>query len=383
MKKSMSLQWQLTLLTAVLITLSCLTLSYTISKSATGYMDDIGDSVIAVLPQEVLTDQGEGAPTFELDITADLGAQIQDTQMAFWKKSLLITLCIVIISSSLTYLIVGYALQPLKRLGKQVEEIQAKNMQVPIAVDHSPQEIALLTEAFNNMLGRLSEAFLVQRQFSASAAHELRTPLAVMQTKLEVLQKQIAPSQAEYAEAMDMVQSQTERLSHVIDVLLEMTQLNTTKRGDRISLGALAEEVLCDLAPLSTKKEVTLQETSGDAKILGSDTLVYRALYNLVENAIKYNRPGGTVTVRIERDDALAKVLVSDSGCGIDQEHWEAIFDPFFRVDKSRSTALGGAGLGLALVKEIAQTHGGDVRVLRSSSQGTEIELCLQVSDGL
>lgn len=377
MKKRLSLQWKLTLMTAFLVIVACLTLSYFISRSAVLYMDDIEDSVIAIFPKELFSEDSSVNVELYIDTTANLSDMVKNTQVEFWGKSLLITSIITLISSTLIYFIVGYALRPLKKLGRQIQDIQAKNMQQPIALESNSIEILRLTDAFNGMLKRLNNAFSAQRQFSANAAHELRTPLAVMQTKVEVFEKNKNPGNDDYQEAIDMVKTQTDRLSHVIDILLEMTELQSAKRSDHISLAELTEEVICDLVAVGDKKGISLTQKPGDAQIMGSDMLIYRAIYNLIENAIKYNHQGGEVSVEIKENDEYARVIVSDTGSGIDKNDWEQIFEPFFRVDKSRSRAMGGAGLGLALVREIARQHGGDVCVLQSSAQGTQIELSL------
>ncbi|WP_312908161.1 sensor histidine kinase [Tissierella praeacuta] len=377
MKKRLSLQWKLTLMTAFLVIVACLTLSYFISRSAVLYMDDIEDSVIAIFPKELFSEDSSVNVELYIDTTANLSDMVKNTQVEFWGKSLLITSIITLISSTLIYFIVGYALRPLKKLGRQIQDIQAKNMQQPIALESNSIEILRLTDAFNGMLKRLGDAFSAQRQFSANAAHELRTPLAVMQTKVEVFEKNKNPGNDDYQEAIGMVKTQTDRLSHVIDILLEMTELQSAKRSDHISLAELTEEVICDLVAVGDKKGISLTQKPGDAQIMGSDMLIYRAIYNLIENAIKYNHQGGEVSVEIKENDEYARVIVSDTGPGIDKNDWEQIFQPFFRVDKSRSRAMGGAGLGLALVREIARQHGGDVCVLQSSEQGTQIELSL------
>lgn len=377
MKKRLSLQWKLTLMTAFLVIVACLNLSYFISRSAVLYMGDIEDSVIAIFPKELFSEDSSVNVELYIDTTANLSDMVKNTQVEFWGKSLLITSIITLISSTLIYFIVGYALRPLKKLGRQIQDIQAKNMQQPIALESNSIEILRLTDAFNGMLKRLGDAFSAQRQFSANAAHELRTPLAVMQTKVEVFEKNKNPGNDDYQEAIDMVKTQTDRLSHVIDILLEMTELQSAKRSDHISLAELTEEVICDLVAVGDKKGISLTQKPGDAQIMGGDMLIYRAIYNLIENAIKYNHQGGEVSVEIKENDEYARVIVSDTGPGIDKNDWEQIFEPFFRVDKSRSRAMGGAGLGLALVREIARQHGGDVCVLQSSAQGTQIELSL------
>lgn len=377
MKKRLSLQWKLTLMVAFLVIVVCLTLSYFISKSAVLYMNDIEDSVIAIFPKELFSNDSAGNIELYLDTTANLSDKVKNTQVEFWGKSLLITSIITLFSSTLVYFIVGYALRPLQKLSRQIQDIQAKNMQQPIALESNSIEMVQLTDAFNGMLRRLNEAFSVQRQFSANAAHELRTPLAVMRTKLEVFEKIKNPGNQNYQETIDMVRMQTDRLSHVINILFEMTELQSAIRSDHISLAELTEEVICDLVAIGEKNGIHLTQKPGDAQIMGNDTLIYRAIYNLIENAIKYNRPGGEVSVEINENGEFANVIISDTGLGIDKNNWEQIFDPFFRVDQSRSRAMGGAGLGLALVREIARQHGGDVCVLQSSAQGTQIGLSL------
>ena len=378
MNKRRSLQWKLTVITAIIVILSCLAISYAISKSAISSMSKIEDSAVAILPTSPATDTTGEVVQLQIstkDVISDMAKGIQSD---FWKSSLLITIIITVASSSMMYFFIGYALKPLQNLGEQIEDIQAKNLKHLVVSDQSSIEIEQLTNAFNEMLERLSNTFAAQRQFSANAAHELRTPLAVMRTKLEVFEKNNNPSAAEYQETVHMIRMQTSRLSHVIDILLEMTDLQSAQKQDHISLADMAEEVICDLTAVADKKEITITQNPGTAEIIGNDTLIYRAIYNLVENAIKYNHTGGNVTVSIKEDSEFSTVIISDNGPGIQQEDWQHIFEPFFRVDKSRSRDMGGAGLGLALVKEIARQHGGDVYVVQSSKNGTEIALKLR-----
>ena len=379
MNRRRSLQWKLTVITAIIVILSCLAISYAISKSAISSMTKISDSAVAILPSTDPTTSEEGevvqVQISSKDLISDM---VKEIQADFWKSSLLITIIITVASSSMMYFFIGYALKPLKNLGEQIEDIQAKNLKHLVVADHSSIEIEQLTNAFNEMLERLSNTFRAQRQFSANAAHELRTPLAVMRTKLEVFEKNKKPSDTDYQETVNMIRMQTSRLSHVIDILLEMTDLQSAQKQDHISLADMAEEVICDLTAVAEKKNITISQNPGTAEIIGNDTLVYRAIYNLVENAIKYNNPGGKVTVSIKEDTEYANVIIRDNGPGIAQEDWQHIFEPFFRIDKSRSRDMGGAGLGLALVKEIARQHGGDVYVIQSSKNGTEIALKLR-----
>ena len=377
MKKHLSLRWKLTLMTAFMVITACLAISFFISRSAILYMDEIGNSAIAILPNTDIPTTTTDEIQVVLNPKSVVADTVKNTQIEFWIKSLAITLIITLTVSFLMYLIVGYALYPLRELTLQIEDIQAKNLKDPILSKSNSTEIERLTLAFNRLLLRLEETFATQRQFSANAAHELRTPLAVMSTKFEVFEKNKNPDEADYKEAIGMARSQTDRLSHVIDILLEMTELQSAPKSDSISLSEITEEVICDLVAVAEKKSISLVQDDGEARLTGSDTLVYRAIYNLIENAIKYNKEGGKVSVAITEDESFAKVIITDTGSGIAKEDWDRIFEPFFRVDKSRSRSMGGAGLGLALVKEIAVRHGGDVKVIESSNKGSSIELSL------
>ena len=377
MKKHLSLRWKLTLMTAFMVVTACLAISLFISRSAVLYMDEIGNSAIAILPNTDIPTTNSDEIKVILNPKSVVADTVKNTQIEFWIKSLAITLIITLTVSFLMYLIVGYALYPLRELTSQIEDIQAKNLKEPILSKSNSTEIERLTLAFNRLLLRLEETFATQRQFSANAAHELRTPLAVMSTKFEVFEKNKNPDEADYKEAINMARNQTDRLSHVIDILLEMTELQSAPKSDSISLSEISEEVICDLVAVADKKHISLIQEDSEARLTGSDTLVYRAIYNLIENAIKYNKEGGTVSVAIAEDDSFAKVIITDTGSGIAKEDWDKIFEPFFRVDKSRSRSMGGAGLGLALVKEIAVRHGGDVKVVESSDRGSSIELSL------
>ena len=377
MKFHLSLRWKLTLMTAFMVITACLAISFFISRSAILYMDEIGNSAIAILPNTDIPTTTTDEIQVVLNPKSVVADTVKNTQIEFWIKSLAITLIITLTVSFLMYLIVGYALYPLRELTSQIEDIQAKNLKEPILSKSNSTEIERLTLAFNRLLLRLEETFATQRQFSANAAHELRTPLAVMRTKFEVFEKNKNPDEADYKEAIGMARTQTDRLSHVIDILLEMTELQSAPKSDSISLAEITEEVICDLVSLAEKKNISLIQVGGEARLTGSDTLVYRAIYNLIENAIKYNKEDGKVSVAITEDEDFAKVIITDTGSGIVREDWDKIFEPFFRVDKSRSRSMGGAGLGLALVKEIAVRHGGDVKVIESSNKGSSIELSL------
>ena len=348
-------------------------------------MENLGDYMIRI-------DNTDSAPiTFNMDpsvLFPELSDQLQLTKKLFLTKGLMVTGIIILLSSICTYFISRQALLPLRRLSQEVNQIEVQNLSEALEVPATNDEISRLTISFNKMLARLDEAFTAQKQFSANAAHELRTPLAVIQTNLEVFARRETPALKDYQEIFSMLQEQTGRLSHLAEILLDMTGVQTVERSERISLAALTDEVFCDLASVAEQKDVELIQQEGDCIITGSYLLLYRAVYNLVENAIKYNHSGGKVTVNIHPSEEITDTStsvnyvfleVSDTGIGIPPEYQEKIFTPFFRVDKSRSRAMGGAGLGLALVSEIVRQHNGQVKVLESSKKGSIIAIMLPV----
>ena len=378
-----SLQWKLTLLLTLLMTISCILMYFFISHSAVSGIDELQDYIIQVEPQD-----GDTPITFSVDPLAlfpQLEEEVQATKDLFLLRSVIATAVVILLSSLCTYWLTRRTLQPLRKLNQEVSQIQAQNLSTRLAVPDTKDEIAQLTASFNEMLTRLDNAFSIQKQFSANAAHELRTPLAVLQTNLEVFQKKKNPKPEEYRQLFSMIQEQTARLSHLVGTLLDMTNLKSVPRADQVSLAELTDEVFCDLDPVAEKAGITLSFNSEnmsnsnfrDCTVTGSYVLLYRAVYNLVENAIKYNRLGGVVTVTIRQEDSRALILVQDTGIGISPENQEKIFHPFFRVDKSRSRAMGGAGLGLALVDSIAREHNGSVKVLDSSEKGSTIAMML------
>lgn len=368
--KKLSLRWRLILMLAALVTGACLLLNLLISHSAVMRIGEVENYIVELEPGS------QGPVVIGLE-NSELLTQIHEAKNTFRIQSIAATIIVILLSGALTYLLVGQALSPLRTFSAYMEKFHAGNLSEQLEIPDTGDEIARLTHSFNQMVQRLNQAFAAQRQFSANAAHELRTPLAVMRTQLDVLQKRKAPAQEEYRETIQMLSEQTERLSHLVSILLEMTELQTVERTDKIALSELVEEVLCDLAQVADNRDVTLIQEEGEAVLTGSDPLIYRAVYNLVENAIKYNRPNGTVTVAIKTQNDTAALHVKDTGTGIRPENWESIFSPFVREDKSRSRAMGGAGLGLALVRDIAGQHGGSVRIAQSSEAGTEIVLSL------
>ena len=384
--KKRSLQWRLTLLITLLVTVTCILMYFFISNSAVTGMENLESYIVQI-------NKTDPTPiTFNVDpsiLFPDLSNQVQATKDLFRIRSMIATGIIILLSSIGTYFISRRALTPLHDLSTKIGKIQAQNLSESLEIPDSNDEISQLTASFNKMLSRLDDAFTAQKQFSASAAHELRTPLAVMQTNLEVFARKKTPSTEEYQEIFSLIQEQTGRLSHLAEILLDMTGIQTVERSETISLAELTEEVFCDLASVAEQKQIELIQRDGDCTVTGSYLLLYRAVYNLVENAIKYNHPSGKVTVTLHPGKVIldassqphpadcAFIEISDTGIGISPEYQEKIFAPFFRVDKSRSRAMGGAGLGLALVTEIARQHGGQVKVLESNEKGSTIALML------
>ena len=379
-----SLQLKLTLLLSLLMIISCVLMYFFISHSAVSGMDGLQNYMIKVDPQD-----GDSPITFNVDPKAlfpQFEQEIQETKEAFLLRSVIATTIIILLSSVCTYFLTKKTLTPLQKLTNEVSQIQAQNLSTQLAVPNSKDEIAQLTSSFNEMLARLDNAFSTQKQFSANAAHELRTPLAVLQTNLEVFEKKQKPEMIEYRRLFTMIKEQTARLSQLVGTLLDMTNLKSVPRTDQVTLEELVDEVFCDLDPVAEKAGISIHfddSSSQDSHtdVTGSYVLLYRAVYNLVENAIKYNRPHGSVSVSVKQEKGQAMVLVTDTGIGISPENQKKIFDPFFRVDKSRSRAMGGAGLGLALVDSIAKEHGGTVNVLESSETGSTIALMLPVEN--
>ena len=379
-----SLQLKLTLLLSLLMIVSCVLMYFFISHSAVSGMDGLQNYMIKVDPQD-----GDSPITFNVDPKAlfpQFEQEIQETKESFLLRSVIATTIIILLSSVCTYFLTKKALTPLQKLTSEVSQIQAQNLSTQLEVPNSKDEIAQLTSSFNEMLTRLDNAFSTQKQFSANAAHELRTPLAVLQTNLEVFEKKQKPEMIEYRQLFTMIKEQTARLSQLVGTLLDMTNLKSVPRTDQVSLEELVDEVFCDLDPIAEKAGISIHFNDSSNQdlhtdVTGSYVLLYRAVYNLVENAIKYNRPHGSVSVSVKQENGQAMVLVTDTGIGISPENQKKIFDPFFRVDKSRSRAMGGAGLGLALVDSIAKEHRGTVKVLESSSAGSTIVLMLPVDN--
>lgn len=366
--KKLSLQWRITIMTVLLIGIACVSMELLLCRSGIHYMDSIGESL------QDLTPGGE-TDFFDpetVDQDQDLTIIIYGAQESFCITNWYITAIVIVLSGILAYFVSGHALKPLRSFSAQVEKVQINNLTDMKMNEKLLPEFYRLSHSFNQMLDRLNQAFAAQRQFTGNAAHELCTPLALMQAQLELFSAEHPDINAETAEFLRLLGEQTERLTQMSKTLLEMSGLQQVARNDQIHLAPMIEEIFTDLALLAEKRGITLEQ-DGDGVMTGSDALIYRLLFNLTENAIKYNRTNGSVRVCVTREDTNIHIYVTDTGCGIPAEFQRSIFQPFFRVDKSRSREYGGAGLGLSLVWEIADLHGGSVRVAESSEQGTTI----------
>ena len=370
--KKFSLQWRITLMTTLLIGLTCIAMNLMLCSSGVYYMDRIADALRGG-GTVIITDEGTASfdPQFA-EPGEELTIVVDGVQGRFRTTNWYITAVVTVLSGILAYFVSGHALKPLHSFASQVERVQMNNLADMRIDEDALPEFKQLSQSFNQMLERLNDAFAAQRQFTGNAAHELRTPLALLQAQLELFSAEHPDMQPETAEFLSLLREQTERLTRLTKTLLEMSNLRQVARNERIRLAPMIDEIFTDLAPLSDKCGVTLT-AEGDGIMTGSDALIYRLIFNLTENAVKYNRPGGSVRVSVAQEPEKLLIRVSDNGCGIPEEYQQSIFQPFFRVDKSRSREYGGAGLGLSLVWEIADIHGGSVRVEESSKNGTVI----------
>ena len=369
--RKISLQWRITLMTVLLIGVTCIVMNLLLCSSGVYYMDTIADTFQAgtVIMNE------EGAESFDpqrIRPDEELTIIVNGAQGRFHTTNWYITAVVTLLSGILAYFVSGRALMPLHSFASQVEKVQMNNLADMRINEEVLPEFRQLSRSFNQMLERLNNAFAAQRQFVGNAAHELRTPLALMQARLELFSAEHSDVLPETAEFLALLREQTERLTQMTKTLLEMSNLQQVARNERIQLAPMIEEIFTDLASLAEKKEISLVY-DGDGVMTGSDALIYRLLFNLTENAVKYNHPGGRVRVSVTQEPEKLLIRVSDTGCGIPGEYQQSIFQPFFRVDKSRSREFGGAGLGLSLVWEIANLHGGRVWVAESSESGTTI----------
>lgn len=378
--KKMSLQWRLTIITTLLIAMICGSLTIFIYKNGVYYIESLQNTVDAKSEDNNEKNPDEiyiSIPDEEWNNFAkNFSIQVYNNKADYKKSSLLFSTLLSLLGGVITFFISGHALKPLCDFSKKIEEVQAQNLSDSRIEENKFSELNQLSVSYNKMLERLSEAFKLQRQFTANAAHELRTPLAVMQLQIDLYNSSKHPNNDTSAQqTISMITEQTERLSKMVRTLLDMSELQTIARDEEIAISALVEEVLADLEPLAQEKGINLIEKCDNVLLMGSDILIYRLVYNLVENAIKYNFSGGTVTVTATQQNSQLHLTVEDTGNGIPEELKERIFEPFFRLDKSRSRELGGVGLGLALVREIVRVHNGSILVKNNANSGTTFEV--------
>lgn len=372
--KRLSLQWRITLLTALLIAGTCICLNLLLYHSGAVSIDSLNGFVFEYTPESSEDPDGlaiEISDSQMSEFISRFSDEAYDVKTDFGRKGWLITVAVTIVSAAIAYFVSGQALKPLRKLSQQAEKIDQDSISDIRLNEDTVKEFRQLSVSVNLMLDRLSESFATQRQFSGNAAHELRTPLAIMQTKLELFAAEHKNLEGDTSELVRSQAEQLDRLSKLVHTLLEMSNLSTAPRSERIELAPLVEEIITDLTPLASQNDITMEQDCDNVVITGSDALIYRLVFNLIENAVKYNRRGGSVSVSVHKENSDVVVRVSDTGCGIPEEYRESIFQPFFRVDKSRSRQMGGVGLGLALVHEIAVLHGGSVRAEPGNKSGT------------
>ena len=377
--KRMSLQWRLTCITTLCIAIICGCLTMFVYKNGVHYIDSLKDAV-----ESQGDEKGNKSDEIYISIPDDkwdefadeFSVQVYNNKADYKRNSLIITVLLALLGGVATYFISGHALRPIREFSDKIEEVQAQNLSDSRIEENNVKELNQLGISYNKMLERLSEAFEIQRQFTANAAHELRTPLALMQVQLDLYNSASHPgNDADTLQTIKMVTEQNDKLNRMVKTLLDMSELQTVGRDDKIILDAIVEEVLADLEPLAVEKNIKLIGKCEDATMIGSDILIYRLVYNLVENAIKYNHPLGQVTVTAYQRNKHVYLSVEDTGSGIPKELRERVFEPFFRVDKSRSRELGGVGLGLALVREIVRVHDGSICIKSGKTGGTIFEV--------
>ncbi len=377
--KRMSLQWRLTCITTLCIAIICGCLTIFVYKNGVHYIDSLQDAV-----ESQGDEKGNKSDEIYISIPDDkwdefadeFSVQVYNNKADYKRNSLIITVLLALLGGVVTYFISGHALRPIREFSDKIEEVQAQNLSDSRIEENNVKELNQLGISYNKMLERLSDAFEIQRQFTANAAHELRTPLALMQVQLDLYNSASHPgNDADTLQTIKMVTEQNDKLNRMVKTLLDMSELQTVGRDDKIILDAIVEEVLADLEPLAVEKNIKLIGKCEDATMIGSDILIYRLVYNLVENAIKYNHPLGQVTVTAYQRNKHVYLSVEDTGSGIPKELRERVFEPFFRVDKSRSRELGGVGLGLALVREIVRVHDGSICIKSGKTGGTIFEV--------
>lgn len=377
--KRMSLQWRLTCITTLCIAIICGCLTMFVYKNGVYYIDSLKDAV-----ESQGDEKGNKSDEIYISIPDDkwdefadeFSVQVYNNKADYKRNSLIITVLLALLGGVVTYFISGHALRPIREFSDKIEEVQVQNLSDSRIEENNVKELNKLGISYNNMLERLSDAFEIQRQFTANAAHELRTPLALMQVQLDLYNSATHPgNDADTLQTIKMVTEQNDKLNRMVKTLLDMSELQSVGRDDKIILDAIVEEVLADLEPLAVEKNIKLIGKCEDATMIGSDILIYRLVYNLVENAIKYNHPLGQVTVTAYQRNKHVYLSVEDTGSGIPKELRERVFEPFFRVDKSRSRELGGVGLGLALVREIVRVHDGSICIKSGKTGGTIFEV--------
>ncbi|MDO4453682.1 MAG: HAMP domain-containing sensor histidine kinase [Eubacteriales bacterium] len=350
--KKLSLRIRFTLTASIFLLISCTVLTFLSNFSANKMV-----AAIEIQPSFSAEKKRELTEVMQAQNTLPAFDAAQTSYEIFRNESIVATCMIVLIGGIATYLAAGYVLKPIKSLAQEVKKRNINNFAQMIPVPVSADEVQDLTVSFNQLLEELQRSFTMQRQFSADVAHELRTPLAVMQTKLDVFSLSAENKDEETKKAVAALQDQLGRLTKLIEDLLWFSRDLPLETVESVPLLPLLEDVADELSELAAQKRISIQITGVDCCVTGQDRLLERVFYNLIENAIKYSASDTSIKVEIEQFSQKTQVTVADQGEGIPKEYRELIFEPFFRIDKSRSRAIGGSGLGLAVCRKILERH--------------------------
>lgn len=373
MMKKMPIRMRLTALSVLLLTICCIGLTVILNFSANRMADII--EATPMTPAVEATDGAAAPPAAMAPLTPSEGSQAARDKFQY--QSILYMALIIVTGGGFTYYMTGKALRPLQELSSQMKSRTVHNLSEELAVPQSRDEIADLTVSFNQMSHKLDEAFAMQKRFSQSAAHELRTPLTVLKTKVDVFKKKREHTPQEYDKLLSVITTHTDRLSELVKDLLDLTNMDELNCDEQIELMSLLAGVAKELAPLAMEKQIIITVEGEKKEVAGNRSLLHRAFYNLVENAIKYNIENGAVKITVLEEHKNGFVTVSNTGIGIPAEMRKLVFEPFFRVDKSRSRQMGGVGLGLTTVKSIVEMHNGQITVSENPAGGTVFKVTL------
>lgn len=363
--KKLNLKWKLTILSSSIVAVTSFVIYILLGITTVSEMNKIQSAVMEnmdnIEPAEL-----QGA----VMIVPDLSSIFYNGKNLFWLKSFGITFIVVVIAGFVTYRLVDKFLEPITDLKNRMKEVNVQNLSKQIEVKETGDEIEEITVSFNDMIIRLSRLFGEEKSFLQNAAHELRTPLAVLKTKIDVFKKNENNTIEDYQKMLASVTEYNDRMSHLVQMLLQIQESQTVERKDEINIYDLIDEVIMDLSIYIDEKHLSVTEEGDRAQIIGSDLLMYRVFYNLIENAIKYNVDGGYINVLINENEDDVVIKIEDSGRGIESDK-KKIFEAFYR-ERRTANESNGVGLGLHLVKQIIELHSGTIEVKDGEKVGTQ-----------